>query len=192
MNPSSAYKVESEVTDVKILLDDGTEVPADIVLRDKDLDLAFLRPKTKPASPMAAIDFAKSEPVQPLDQVIALNRLNKAAGRAYSASVERISAVVQKPRSFYIADTTPTATAMGSPAFALDGNIVGLFVLRTVPGAGESQNYNENITGILLPAEDVLKAAKQALEVKPESDKKSAAGDSEKKAETKPEEKAKN
>ena len=46
--------VETEVTDMKILLDDGTELPAEIVLRDKDLDLAFIRPKTKPASPMAA------------------------------------------------------------------------------------------------------------------------------------------
>ena len=39
----SQDKLETEVTDVKILLDDGTEVPAEIVLRDKDLDLAFIR-----------------------------------------------------------------------------------------------------------------------------------------------------
>jgi len=166
MNPNSNYKIETEVTDLKILLDDGTEVPAEIVLRDKDLDLAFLRPKTKPASPMAAIDLSKSAPAQELDQVITLNRLNQAAGRAYAASVERISAVVQKPRTFYIPDTTMSTTTLGSPAFALNGNVVGLFVLRAVSAAGGSPNYNENVTSIILPAQDILKGAKQAPEAK--------------------------
>ena len=121
---------------MKILLDDGTELPAEIVLRDKDLDLAFIRPKTKPASPMAAVDLTKSAPAQLLDQVITLNRLNSAAGRAYAASVERISAVIQKPRTFYIPDSTMTSTTLGSPAFALDGNIVGVMVMRAVSSKG--------------------------------------------------------
>ena len=121
---------------MKILLDDGTELPAEIVLRDKDLDLAFIRPKTKPASPMAAVDLSKSAPAQLLDQVITLNRLNSAAGRAYAASVERISAVIQKPRTFYIPDSTMTSTTLGSPAFALDGNVVGVFVMRAVSSKG--------------------------------------------------------
>ena len=114
---------------MKILLTDGTEVPAEIVLRDKDLDLAFIRPKSKATSPMAAVDFSKSAPAQMLDEVITLNRLNSAAGRAYAASVERISAVIQKPRTFYIPDSTMTSTTLGSPAFALDGKIVGLMVM---------------------------------------------------------------
>ncbi len=127
---AAKYKLETEVTDIKILLDDGTEIPAEIVLRDKDLDLAFIRPKTKPASPMAAVDLSKSAPAQLLDEVITLNRLNSAAGRAYAASVERISAVIQKPRTFYIPDSTMTSTTLGSPAFALDGKLVGIFVMR--------------------------------------------------------------
>src|SRR5262245_36397412 len=35
-------KMGSEVSDVKLLTQDGTELPAEIVLRDKDLDLAFI------------------------------------------------------------------------------------------------------------------------------------------------------
>src|SRR5688572_18226268 len=38
------YKAEIEISDVKILLEDGAEIAAEIVLRDKDLDLAFIRP----------------------------------------------------------------------------------------------------------------------------------------------------
>jgi len=175
---SSQDKLETEVTDIKILLADGAELPAEMVLRDKDLDLAFIRPKAKPATPMAAVDLAKSAPAQLLDQVITLNRLNSAAGRAYSASVERISAVIQKPRTFYIPDSTATATTLGSPAFALDGNVVGVMVMRAVTSkGGGGRGMRDNMTSIILPAEDILKAAKQAPEAKGEPAKKDEAKD---------------
>ncbi|MDB6064445.1 MAG: hypothetical protein JWR26_653 [Pedosphaera sp.] len=173
---SEEYKIETEVSDVKILLEDGTEVPAEIVLRDKDLDLAFIRPKVKPAAPMTAVDLSKSSPAQVLDQVVTLNRLNRASGRAYSASVERISAVVQKPRTFYIPDSTMTGTALGSPAFAMNGNVLGVLVLRVVSlqGAAGRANISQGMTSIILPAEDILKASKQAPEAKVDEPKKDA------------------
>ena len=119
--------------------------------------------------------FSKAATVQVLDPVITLNRLGRAAGRAYSASVEHISAVVPKPRTFYIPDSAMTATSSGSPAFALDGNIVGIFVMRTInsgSGGGSMNNFRpDNFTSIILPAEDVLKAAKQAPEAKGEEPK---------------------
>jgi S1-C subfamily serine protease len=170
---SSQYKLETEVTDLKILLNDGTELTSEIVLRDKDLDLAFIRPKTKPSSPMAAVDLNQSAPAQLLDQVITLNRLNSAAGRAYAASVERISAVIQKPRTFYIPDSSMTSTTLGSPAFALDGKVVGVLVMRAISSkGGATRNYRDSMTSIILPAEDVLKAAKQAPEAKGGQEKK--------------------
>src|SRR6266550_4672083 len=43
----SRFKMETELSDVKILLDDGTELASEVVLRDRDLDLAFIRPKTQ-------------------------------------------------------------------------------------------------------------------------------------------------
>ena len=67
-------------------------------------------------------------------------------------------------------------TALGSPAFALDGNIVGILVMRSISsGGGPSMNNfrPDNMTSIILPAEDVLKAAKQAPEAKGDDEKKS-------------------
>lgn len=165
---SPEYKVETEIDDLKILQVDGTETPCEIVLRDKDLDLAFVRPKTKPAKPMPAVDLTKSAPADLLDQVITLNRLNRAAGRAHAASVERINAIIPKPRRMYIPDRSMTTTALGSPAFSLNGNIVGLFVIRTVSSEGEGSS-RDNVTSIIIPAEDILKAAKQAPEAKGDS-----------------------
>ena len=170
------FKMETELSDVKLLLDDGTELPADIVLRDKDLDLAFVRPVTKPASPMTALDLSKSATAQVLDQVITLNRLGKAAGRAYAASVERISAVVQKPRLFYVPGSEMTSTTLGSPAFSLDGNVLGVFVMRSVSqkggGLGMFNFRPQGLTTIILPAADILKAARQAPEAKTGDEKK--------------------
>jgi S1-C subfamily serine protease len=177
MGEEYARRVDTEISDMRILLDDGTEVPAEIVLRDKDLDLAFIRPKTKPTSPMACVDLTKTSPAQVLDEVVTLNRLNSAAGRAYAASVERISAVIQKPRTFYIPDSTMTSTSLGSPAFAQDGNLVGVVVMRTISsrGGASTRNYRDSMASIILPAEDIAKAAKQAPEAKGDSEKKDTA-----------------
>ncbi len=172
----SKYNVQSEVSDLRILLQDGTDIPAEIILRDKDLDLAFIRPKTKPPSPMTAVDLAKSSPAEVLDQVLALSRLNSAAGRACAASSERISAVIKRPRKFYIPETSPTATMPGAPAFSLDGNILGVFVTRAISlKGGSARDMRNSVTPIILPAEEILKAAKQAPEAKPEGEKKTGA-----------------
>jgi len=183
MDPAELYRLilpdnkgtDTEVNELKILLEDGTEMPAEIVLRDKDLDLAFIRPKTKPSAPMAAVDLTKASPVDVLDSVIALNRLNRASGRAYSVSEERISAVIQKPRTFYIPATGPSSATFGSPVFALNGNIVGIFVMRAVSAGGAAvrsqREYSEYVAAILIPASDILKGAKQAPEAKGETEK---------------------
>lgn len=165
------FKLETELSDIKLLLHDGTEVPAEVVLRDKDLDLAFIRPKTKLAAPMTALDLSRSGKAEVLDQVVTLNRLGNAAGRAYCASVERISAIVQRPRLFYVPDSTMTTTSMGAPALTLDGNVLGVFVMRTTAarsGAGLFGAQPNNVTAIILPADAVLKAAKQAPPVSPD------------------------
>jgi hypothetical protein len=108
-----------------------------------------------------------------LEQVITLNRLNSAAGRAYSASVERISAVIQKPRTFYIPDGANTSTTLGAPVFSLNGNVLGMVVMRAVTAKGTgSRSVRDSMTPIILPAEYVLKAAKQAPESKLEGEKK--------------------
>jgi hypothetical protein len=158
------FKMQSELIDLKILLEDGAEVPAEVVLRDPDLDLAFIRPKLKPATPMAAVDLAGAGQADVLDQVVSLNRLGKATSRAYAASAERISAVVQEPRLFYVPETSATLTSLGSPAFTLDGKPLGIFVMRALKGKGSMSMLKlqpDNVTGIILPAAEILNAAKQ-------------------------------
>jgi S1-C subfamily serine protease len=171
---SVKFKMESELSDVKLLCNDGTELSAEIVLRDKDLDLAFLRPKAKPSTPLQALDLTNSGKADVLDQVISINRLGKVAGRAHAATVERITAVVQKPRLFYVPGGEATMTGLGCPGFSLDGKVVGIFVMRSLKssgggGMGMFAMQSPPITAILLPAEQVKKVAAQAPPAKEES-----------------------
>ncbi len=60
----------------------------------------------------------------------------------------------------------------GAPAFSLDGNILGIFVTRAISlKGGSARDMRNSVTPIILPAEEILKAAKQAPEAKPEGDK---------------------
>jgi hypothetical protein len=175
----SKVKFETELGDVKILLDDGTEVAAEVVLRDKDLDLAFIRPKAKLAAAMTGLDLGKGGKADVLDEVVALNRLGSAAGRAYSASIVRIAAVVQRPRLFYVPASSMGESVMGAPVFSTDGKPLGIFVLRSLKGKGGGgggfamlgMSPAENFTPIILPCDDIMKAAKQAPPGAEEKDK---------------------
>jgi len=170
---SLKFKFESELSDIKILQHDGTEVPAEIVLRDRDLDLAFVRPKAKLSAPVPFIDLSQSGKVDILESVVAINRLGRVAGRTPAVSLERVEAIVRKPRLFYVCGGDKTSTGLGSPAFAMDGKVVGLFVMRSLKsggggGLGMFSTQSAPFTAILLPAEDVRKVAAQVPAAKEE------------------------
>ena len=73
-----SVEITTEPTDVKIRLSNSRELPAKIVLRDENMDLAFLRPTTKPRPPLVALDLTEA-PAKPalLDQVLVLSRLGR-------------------------------------------------------------------------------------------------------------------
>ncbi len=157
----SDFKMDAELSDIKLLLQDDTEVPAEVVIRDVELDLAFVRPLTKPEAPMAFIDLNNNSEVQLLDRVLTLNRLGRVANRVYSASFEYIDAVVEKPRRYYIPGNDPTSTSAGCPSFSLDGKIVGVFVLRAISAEAGNAGRRDNVMPIILPAVDILDGVAQ-------------------------------
>lgn len=160
---SDHFKMESSISDVKILLQDGKELASGVVLRDKDLDLAFVRPKEKPAEALPYVDLTKMDTVRVMDKVVAINRLGKVANRTASASFEYIEAVATKPRLFYFPSRALTMTGSGCPAFTLDDNIVGIFVIRTiVDKSGGGPEPGRTTASVILPAQDINEAASQA------------------------------
>jgi len=161
MQPDFDYRFETEVVDVKIVLASGKDLPARVVLRDKDLDLAFVRPTDPPDEPLPAVDLTESASPQLLDQLVILGRLGEVANRAHSVSLDRIQAIVTKPRTAYVTGLNAWVAGLGCPAFTLDGKVVGILVLRLVPSASVTGDDDTSLP-ILLPAADILKAAQQA------------------------------
>ena len=165
-------KVETEVKDVKIVLADDTELAAEIVLRDKDLDLAYLRPIEKPAKLLPALDLTRPGQPQVLDEVVCLNRLGKIANRVVTVSLERVDALVAKPRPFYVL-SPGGSSGVGSPVFALTGAPLGIVLIRNAATGGEA-NVASVFSGagglgfmpVIVPVADILDDAKQALEAK--------------------------
>jgi hypothetical protein len=158
--------ITTEPSDLKIRFPDGREVPAKIVLRDEDLDLAFLRPTTRPEKPLVAINLADAAKPALLDQVTVLTRLGRVGGWTPGAALHDISAIIEKPRTFYVLDGV--ASGMGTPAFLGSGKVVGLLTLRQIEAgrasmmAGFGGMESLGLLPVILPAEDVLEIAKQA------------------------------
>lgn len=159
----------SEPTDVKLRLADARELTARIVLRDEDLDLAFLRPTATPESALVALDLADEGRPALLDPVIILSRLGRVGGWTPAASLQTIGAIIERPRRFYVTETG-AAASMGTPAFTTAGKVVGLLTMRSVragrPGMFSMMGGSEGmgLLPVILPAADVREIARQAPE----------------------------
>jgi S1-C subfamily serine protease len=163
-------KVETETTDVKLLLRDGRELPARFVLRDQDLDLAFVMPEEKGLT-LPHVSFEPGPPPAVLDELLFLSQLGRSLSREVSVSLGRVRAVVKKPRTFVVSDLLNGILNLGCPVFDLSGRAVGLVVLRRAPAAAVSQggfrDMLEIMNPVILTAQDVTRVAAQA--VKPEA-----------------------
>jgi len=166
----SKMKWESQVKDIKIRLHDEREIPAEIILRDRDLNLAFVRPKPPFEEKVDWIDFSEGADPSILDQLICLDRMGKVANWELGISLCRISCKVVKPRLLYV----PTQLGnIGCPVFTGKGQIVGLALMRHMGGEGSSLlgmmgslggQGNMGLLPIILPAKDIAEVANQALE----------------------------
>jgi len=165
------FRMETEIKSADFLLADGTEIPAKVVLRDKDLDLAFLRPTEPAENSFVALDLTQAGAPELLDPVVAITRLGRVANRAYGALLDRVEAVVERPRTFYVpAGGGMNQSSLGAPVFTLDGDVIGILVLRTIRtprSAGIMSMLGggaDNALMIIMPAADVLEVAQQAPE----------------------------
>jgi hypothetical protein len=156
-----------DLSDVKICLADGTEIPARVVLKDEDLDLAFIMPKDElekqAADQLAAVDLSKPAPkAARLDQVVRLSRLGKDMNRELVVELDRVSAIIAKPRMLYIIG----GAQPGSPVFTIAGDLLGIVTFHKKPDASETLSRNTGVAGmpVILPTGDVKKIADQARE----------------------------
>jgi hypothetical protein len=158
-------KIDTDTTDVKIVLKDGREIPSRFVLRDRDLDLAFVMPEEKGLS-LPSLTLEKGVVPEPLDELVLLYRLGRSMNREAAATVATVHAVVKKPRTFLVPGFIEGLQSLGCPAFDSKGRAVGLVVLRRSASPPQPQSsfrdFVDMMNPVVLTAADVLDVAAQA------------------------------
>jgi len=163
----TAPALTSKIKDLKMILPDGNELPAQVVLRDPDLDLAFIKPLEKFTKPAPFLDLTDSIKPEILTPFIILSRLGATAGRDIVAPVSRIQAVIKKPRTMYIPDMNGMMSGLAAPAFSLDGKVLGIVVLRVAPSEPGMNNEmfggmgSMNVIPVIMPAATILETVKK-------------------------------
>jgi hypothetical protein len=167
IDPSSLHygsESETKVKDVKITLVDATEIPAEVVLRDRDLDLAFVRSLEPVKNALSAVDLENAAEPQLAEQIYILSRLGSASGYAPHVSICRIQSIITKPRTFYVPNFMAVLSGLGTPSFTMEGELLGIMLMRM--SFAESSGMGEVFGGIrsmgvlpvILPARDIKKA----------------------------------
>jgi len=161
----AGVSVDTQITQAKIVLADGKEIPGKVVLRDKDLDLIYIRPDDKTLK-LKHVPVDRGAELSVLSPVILLGRLDRSADRAPTVRVERVSAVVEKPRLMYVlAMGVDSMNDFGAPVLDEKGDPVGLMLVKVAPaGAGRAVRSSGLLSPVVMPGEQVAKITKQALE----------------------------
>ena len=151
--------VNVNYTEVLILMQDGTEVPARLVLKDSDLDLAFVLPikQKKDNEEFKDVVFShvprsqkvKSKLPQALDEVVSLGKLGRNLYRQSTLRKGWVNAVIEKPRKYFVIENT----SPGTPVFDRDGGWLGIVVYKMDRGRPTSL--------VTLPADDIEEIAEQ-------------------------------
>ncbi|MEJ5171223.1 MAG: serine protease [Fimbriimonadales bacterium] len=157
--------MKTDVTDVKLVRPDGTEIDAKIVLRDKDLDLALLVPTKAPASPLPFVSLAEPGTAEALDPVFVFSRLGRVANRSLYQRVTFIGSVIERPRKRYVVEMGQLSSEVGSPVFDRTGKLLGLITLRAAAGgaadSGDMGGRN-SVLPMVVPTADLQKFVSSA------------------------------
>ena len=140
--------------EVKLRTADGKEVPARFVLKDADLDLAFIAPETpEPDRQYAHVKLAESTEGTLLGTYYIVARAPKALQRVPLIRASEVMGIVEKPRRLYLL----TNQGLGAPMLDASGRVLGISLQHFANGRP---------TGIVvLPASDIADMAKQATAI---------------------------
>lgn len=162
--------------DLKVFVGDATEgLPAKLLARDTDLDLAWIQIEDAGDQKFQYVDFSKGAKPALGDSILWIRRLDKQFDRVPVISEERIGGHITKPREYYVPSamlSSQSTAVFGLPIFTAQGEIVGITVLHVSdeevdvenPMGMMSQMFGmaEGMGGLILPAAEVVRATERA------------------------------
>lgn len=155
----SAELLGVDFKQVKLRLTDGTEIPARFVLKDGDLDLAFMAPEDATADAgertFVHVDLLNQTEGAVLDRFFMIGRASKALQRVPIVQSSDIIGLLERPRRFYLM----THQSVGTPIFDPAGRVLGVSVQHFANGRRSGL--------VVLPAADISEIAHQVVFTKP-------------------------
>lgn len=123
MGSRGAELVGADFKEVKLRLADGQELPARFVLKDADLDLAFMAPEEPSAGRKFPVVLGEAVKGELLGTFYYVARASKALQRVPLVRSSEVMGVVEKPRRLYLL----SEQAAGSPMFDGERTAAGHF-----------------------------------------------------------------
>jgi len=161
-----SVKLSGQLSDIRMRLADGTEVPCRLVLKDEELDLAFIAPaqaldqavKAK-LSCVPVADASKG--LELLDSIVEIGRLGKEMNYQSTVRIGRVVAKISTPRTFYLG-----AELVGCPVFDAAGKLAGIVAVHRKQDSAGGANGNVSIGGtpVIIPVADIADLIAQAKE----------------------------
>ena len=154
--PGGPMKLETKANfkKVRILLEDGSEIPAKVLVTDEDIDLAIVGPDVEDEDAQEVtykpVDLASDATLDVLDPQILLYRLSKHMDRTLAVEIGQCAAVIKRPRTYYQC----TMIGLGGAVFNADGKFVGIELNRLHNG--------QPVMPVVVPAADIRDAVSQA------------------------------
>lgn len=146
--------VGAEFKEVKLRLADGKEVAARFVLKDADLDLAFMAPESEDAGrTFPFVSLAEAAEGKVMETYYLVARASKSLQRVAIGRTSEVLGVVEKPRRVYLL----TEQMLGMPIFDPQGKVLGISLQHFAGGRMSGM--------VVLPAPDIADMAKQAAAV---------------------------
>jgi hypothetical protein len=164
MGGEESGQYTSKVVSVRILTPEGEEIPAKVVLRDTDRNLAFIRPLTAPATPMPFVDLKSAGKAQIGDVIYIYGRMGKSGNRGAEINYTRVTGVIERPRLQYAIQPLSGGSDFGAMAFNEQGQPLGLLSFRVA--ANSRSRSSADALMIVVPADDILEIGAQAPQVK--------------------------
>lgn len=146
--------VGADFKEVKLRLSDGTEVPARFVLKDADLDLAFMAPDLGAGAPKREfphVDLGQGAEGVVLGSYFFVARAAKVLQRVPIVRASQVMGIVEKPRRFYL---MTDQALVGTPILDPEGGVLGISVQHFANGRRSGI--------VVLPAGDIAEIARQA------------------------------
>lgn len=154
--------------DIKVLIGDDTKgLPAKVLARDTELDLAWVQIKDTDKKHFDYVDLASSTVPELGQRLLFIRRLGKYFDRVATVTEARLAGKTHKPRDLYVPG--PGTLEPGLPIYNVSAQPVGIVVLQ-LPDSDEIQSNpsafaglaRDISNGLILPATDVIKATERA------------------------------